>query len=231
MTTSKRGGRASQRMTALVLETYGRECWLKLPGCTRVATTKDHVTPFSHGGEDALENYRPACRSCNSKRQNRVRPGYGASVIVVIGPPAGGKSTYVLEHAKPHDVVIDMDRIARALMPVEPDQSHTYPQHIRHVAISARKGAIRTATRLKERVSVWLIHAVPMPAELAEYRGLGWQIVTIDPGRDVVEQRVRTMRPEEMELHVRRWYSVHGDARPADPQPAVESTSSAGPDW
>jgi predicted ATPase len=235
MVSSKRGGRASQRMTELVLETYGRACWLKLPGCTRVATTKDHVTPFSHGGEDALENYRPACRSCNSKRQNRVRPGYGASVVVVIGPPASGKSTYVAEHCKPGDVTIDMDRIARALMPDEPAQSHTYPQHVRHIAVRARKAAIHTATRLRERITVWLIHAVPTPTELAEYRGLGWQVVTIDPGRSIVEQRVREQRPEEMLLHVRRWYAQLDVERHASaPQPA-DSIAAAAPsseaDW
>lgn len=233
MMATKRGGRASQRMTQLVLETYGRDCWLKLPGCTRIATTKDHVVPFSHDGEDVLENYRPACRPCNSKRQNRVRPGYGASVVVVIGPPASGKSTYVLEHAKPVDVVIDMDRIARALMPVEPTQSHTYPDYLRHVAISARKGAIRTATRLREPVTVWLIHAVPTLAELAEYRGLGWQVITVDPGRAVVEDRCWAQRPEVMQLHVRRWYSIHGNpaAAPIVEQPASASPADSEPDW
>ncbi|WP_314148229.1 HNH endonuclease [uncultured Leifsonia sp.] len=230
---TKRGGRASQRMTELVLETYGRQCWLKLPGCKGVATTKDHVVPFSHGGEDALENYRPACRSCNSKRQNRVRPGYGASVVVVIGPPAGGKTTYVLAHAKPADVVIDMDRIARALMGAEPEQSHEYPDHVRHVAISARKAAIRTATRLRERVTVWLIHAVPTPQELAEYVGLGWQVITIDPGREVVEQRCRELRPEVMQLHVRRWYAEHATLTPSPPfAPAGRvAASKSEPDW
>ncbi|WP_349866839.1 HNH endonuclease [Leifsonia sp. WHRI 6310E] len=219
-------------MTALVLETYGRECWLKLPGCKRVATTKDHVVPFSHGGEDVLENYRPACRSCNSKRQNRVRPGYGASVVVVIGPPASGKSTYVAAHCKPGDVTIDMDRIARALMPYDPPASHTYPQHVRHIAVRARKAAIHSATRLRERVTVWLIHAVPTGADLAEYRGLGWQVVTIDPGRAIVEQRAMDQRPEEMMLHVRRWYSLHGEAeKPAPVASPGAPTTSAEPDW
>ncbi|RWZ52947.1 HNH endonuclease [Labedella phragmitis] len=75
MAASRRGGPASRRVAQLVLETYGRECHLRLKGCTRVATTKDHVVPYSHGGADVLENYRPACKACNSKRQNRVMSG------------------------------------------------------------------------------------------------------------------------------------------------------------
>jgi hypothetical protein len=228
----KRGGRASQRMTQLVLETYGRECHLRLKGCTRVATTKDHVVPYSHGGADVLENYRPACKPCNSKRQNRVIAGYGASIVVVIGPPAAGKSTYVIEHARPSDIVIDMDAIARALMPIQPDATHTYPDHVRHVAIKSRQAAVHAATRLKERVTVWLIHAIPRPDDLADYKRFGWQVVTVDPGREVVEARARTMRPAMMQPHVARWYATYG-AAVIEPQPVAiaSSSSSSEPDW
>lgn len=230
----RRGGRASQRMTELVLETYGRVCWLQLPGCTGLATTKDHVIPHAHGGPDTLENFRPACKPCNSKRQDRVMTGYGASVVVVCGPPAAGKSTYVAEHAKPSDVTIDLDRIARALMPVEPTRSHEYPDHVRHVAIAARKAAIRRATRLRERVTVWLIHAIPAPDDLAEYKAFGWQIVTIDPGRDVVEHRARTMRPEDMMPAVARWYALHASelSTLADRDAAdLAAVAPSAPDW
>lgn len=196
-------------MTALVLATYGTVCAVRLKGCTITATTKDHITPYSHGGHDVLENYRPACKSCNSKRSNRVMPGYGASVVVVIGPPASGKSTYVLEHAKPSDLQIDMDAIARALMPIPPTETHVYPEYVRHVAIKARAAAISAATRLRERTTVWLIHAVPQPDDLHDYRQLGWQIITVDPGREVVESRCRTMRPAVMHRHVARWYSLY----------------------
>ena len=219
-------------MTQLVLETYGHQCWLRLPGCTKIATTKDHVTPLSHGGEDTLENYRPACRHCNSKRQNRVRAGYGASVVVVTGPPAAGKSTYVEQHAKAVDVIIDMDKIARALMGQPPAQSHVYPQHTRHIAMSARKAAIRSATRLREKVTIWLIHWNPSPDEMREYTGLGWQIITIDPGRDVAEARCATMRPSTAPALVARWYADHPPSRPtaASLSPPTAPSSSE-PDW
>ncbi|MGK3947422.1 HNH endonuclease [Microbacterium sp. K2] len=228
----RRGGRASQSLTRLVLETYGRVCWLQLPGCTGIATTKDHVIPHAAGGPDTLENMRPACKSCNSKRQDRVISGYGAAVIVVTGPPAAGKTTYVLQHARPTDVIIDMDRIARALMPLDPDSSHDYPEHVRHVAIAARKAAIRRATRLRERITVWLIHAIPQPDDLAEYRALGWRIETIDPGRAIVEQRARTMRPAAMMHHVERWYATHQDPEVSvAAMLATPQAPAAGGDW
>ncbi len=143
-----RGGRSSSSLTAKVLEMYGPVCHLRMPGCLGVATTKDHLIPYSLGGRDTLENLRPACKPCNSKRQNRVMSGYGARINVLIGPPASGKSTYVLEHAKPSDIVIDLDVIARALMPIQQERTHVYPDYVRHVAIGARKAALDRATRL-----------------------------------------------------------------------------------
>jgi 5-methylcytosine-specific restriction enzyme A len=33
--------------------------------------TADHLTPVSRGGTNNLDNLRPLCRSCNSRRGNR----------------------------------------------------------------------------------------------------------------------------------------------------------------
>ena len=46
-------------------------CWLQLDGCTGVATTGDHILPRKDRPDLAyvIANGRPACLSCNSKRQ------------------------------------------------------------------------------------------------------------------------------------------------------------------
>lgn len=212
----RRSGRASSELTALVLATYGDICHLKLPGCSTRATTKDHIIPYSLGGDDSLENFRPACRPCNSKRGNRVMGGaFGAIVKVVIGPPAGGKTTHIAEHSTMHDISIDLDAIARAIMAVQPEQTHTYPAHIRHVAIGARKAAIDRATRLRERCTVWIIHAVPSAEDLALYRSMHWQIITCDPGRDVVLERCRRLRPDYIMPAVDKWYAQQAGSLPS----------------
>lgn len=229
-TDTKRGGRANQAMTAKVLETYGTSCWLKLPGCTRVATTKDHVIPYNLGGANSLENYRPACKHCNSTRGKRIISGYGARIKVIIGPPAAGKTTYVQQHAKPGDVSIDLDAIARALMPNPPASTHVYPDYVRSIAIAARKAAIVRASRQASGATIWIIHAIPHPDTLAEYRALHYEIITIDPGRTVVEQRAKAQRPGFMLPHVGRWYATYGIAPPSIPVDAAVSPSS-GRDW
>lgn len=216
--TRQRGGRAQQELTRQVLARYGRGCWLKLPGCTKIATTKDHVVPYAQGGTDDLNNFRPACRSCNSKRQNR---NYGGLVRVITGPPAAGKSTYVQENAHPSDVVIDLDRIARAFMPESnggaplPDQTgggpygdgQVYPAYIRHVAIGARTAAIQRATRLRERIGVWIIHSIPKPEQLEEYQRMGWQVISIDPGEQIVRERISNERSTPMQDVATKWYA------------------------
>lgn len=189
MAGTHRGGTANSKMTKLVLATYGVDCWLKLPGCTYIATTRDHVIPVSQGGADTLENCRPACRNCNSTRQDRTIRGTGATVHVITGPPASGKTTYARNHAHHDDVIIDFDAIARALTPTPDTDQHDFPDHIRHVAIGARAAAINRATRLHERVTVWLIHAMPTPKDLAQYQSNGWQVTHLDPGRSIVEAR------------------------------------------
>lgn len=240
---SKRGGRASTSLTRKVLETYGTTCHLRMPGCLGHATTKDHLIPYSHGGEDTLENLRPACKRCNSKRQNRVLSGYGARINVVIGPPAAGKTTHILEQAKPEDIMIDLDQISRALMPHPPESTHIYPEHVRHVAIGARKAAIDRATRTAYRCTVWIIHSVPHPNTLAEYRALRYNIITIDPGRELVEQRCQQIRPRYVWPAVAKWYSLYSattriaehrahtiEAAATSPQPAT-TTGAADADW
>lgn len=224
-----RSGRASLAITRKVIEVYGDVCHL----CGRPgATTRDHLIAYSAGGTDDLANLRPAHRSCNSKRHNRTLNGYGALITVVMGPPAGGKSTYVREHASLKDIVIDLDEIARALMPSQLDaRTHVYPDHVKHVAIGARAAAIERATRLINGCHVWIIHAIPTGDDLEMYRMLRYEIVTIDPGRSVVEQRVRDERPPSFMPGVARWYDTHARVKTPEPLPELITTSSGSDDW
>lgn len=73
------GGRKSRKLLARVLDEYGWKCWL-CGGMIRPATrprdplgpSADHVIPRSKGGDNSIENLRPAHLSCNSRRQNRA---------------------------------------------------------------------------------------------------------------------------------------------------------------
>jgi 5-methylcytosine-specific restriction endonuclease McrA len=53
----------------VILEVFGHACAYCLRGDVKL--TMDHVTPLSKGGEHTAENIVPACKSCNSKKNNR----------------------------------------------------------------------------------------------------------------------------------------------------------------
>lgn len=82
---SRWGGRKVETLRRQVVATYGNRCWLchgpidlTLRSPKAGSLTLDHVLPRSMGGDDDLENLRPAHRRCNLSRGNgparRLRP-------------------------------------------------------------------------------------------------------------------------------------------------------------
>lgn len=81
----KWGGRKSTEAVALVLATYGDTCHLcRQPG----ATTADHVIPRTLGGDDSLDNLRPAHLSCNAARGAKPLAQWFAEHPIAAGPRA-----------------------------------------------------------------------------------------------------------------------------------------------
>jgi 5-methylcytosine-specific restriction endonuclease McrA len=76
-------GATRTRITAQVFTCYGTVCHLCLkPG----ADTVDHVIPRSRGGDDALENLRPAHASCNYARKDTDLAEWFRTHPVTIAP-------------------------------------------------------------------------------------------------------------------------------------------------
>jgi hypothetical protein len=134
-------------------------------------------------------------------------------LYVITGPPAAGKSSWIEARAKPTDIVIDLDRITQALMgPGAPAWSqHPIAMKVAH---RARYAAIDEAVKHLDQVDVYLIHTMPSAKWLARYRRYGAEVVAVDPGRDVVMQRIRDMRAPGLQAVATRWYARQaGQAR------------------
>ncbi|MGA6159602.1 AAA family ATPase [Stenotrophomonas sp. NPDC087984] len=127
-------------------------------------------------------------------------------LYVVTGPPGAGKSSWIQAHAKPHDIVIDLDRIALALAGPGADH-HAHSETLLKVVHRARFAALNEAYQHLDTTDVYVIHTQPSPKAMAKYKRLKAKIVTVDPGRDVVMQRVKAMREPGMERVVTRWYN------------------------
>jgi hypothetical protein len=129
------------------------------------------------------------------------------SLTVVIGPPASGKSTWVKERARVGDVVIDFDRLACALTADGAD-GHNHAGSVLKVAFATWRAAVDAALQASAHQKVYLIHSLPAEDVLKKYAGWGAEIVTVDPGREVVESRCRKLRPARSFDAVARWYKA-----------------------
>lgn len=148
--------------------------------------------------------------------------GGRATLHVVTGPPAAGKSTFVREHARLGDVVLDYDLLANALAG-EPADNHEHTRQIKAVTKAARLAALEAA--MKQDITVWLIHSTPAASTLSRYESMGATVHVVDPGKDVVMKRVKQMRPRVMLPVAAAWY---------DKQPAVatpKTTTERGLGW
>jgi hypothetical protein len=126
-------------------------------------------------------------------------------VSVIVGPPAGGKSTYAENTAGPADAIVDLDRLALAIAPPG-TAHHRYPDHLRRAAMAARHAAIVALTTNPATPHVYLIHAHPDPVDLITYRQWSAVFVIVDPGEPEVRYRCERLRPDRAMRAVDRWY-------------------------
>lgn len=149
-------------------------------------------------------------------------------IYIVTGPPCGGKSTYIRNNAKDQDLIIDMDRIALALMP-EGTEAFRYDDKVRKVAMMARKAAVTEALfqmQGERRRNLWIIHTDPSPEQRKAYKSFNGRIVEVNPGKEVCLQRLKA-RPKENHAIARKViddYFIGRNERVAstvvDPSPA-----------
>lgn len=138
-------------------------------------------------------------------------------LYVITGPPAAGKSSWIKAHAKPVDIVIDLDLMALAMAGPGADH-HAHGDVLLKVVHRARFAALNEAYQHLDKVDVYVIHTQPGAKARAKYKRLGARIVVVDPGRDIVMQRVEAMRQPGMRAVVTRWYRAQrGHSRSAMP--------------
>lgn len=136
------------------------------------------------------------------------------TAYLVAGPPCSGKSHHVSEHAKPGDLVIDWDLIARQLGST---REHLHHPRLRP-AISAEYDR-QLAGVADHRGDVWIIRCLGNPVEREAWRRrYDARLVLLVP--DVATLLARAARredPRHTVRTIRRWLSMAGvsDARTA----------------
>jgi len=197
-----------QRIRREILDRDNHLCQIRGTGCTFVATEVDHILPVSKGGAwyDPL-NLRGACFTCNNQRIDRKKTeGWRTArtlIALVIGPPGAGKSTWVKQNRGEHDLVVDYDSIAQALGSTV---THGHTDAIHAATMSARNAVLNSLRKGNINVGrAWIISSNPKAEEMFPFHSF----ITVDPGRDEVEARVRGgERPEHFLELVRNWYEI-----------------------
>lgn len=124
-------------------------------------------------------------------------------IHIVIGPPCSGKSTYIETNANAGDLIVDFDKIAKALGAVE---SHNADGIIKEAAFSARYGAIDIALRNPKDDS-WIIHTNPSQEEMDRYKDANADIIRLDPGMEECLLRAEHEgRPQRVIDSIYAWY-------------------------
>lgn len=190
------------------VEQYGWVCpgWEK-PAHASQELTADHVIPTARGGRQGGE-LRVLCKPCNSARQATMDTPVvaGLSVTLVAGPPCGGKSSYVAEHALPSDLVVDYDALAAALR-VDGARYEHVESH-RPMVCEARDAVLERLVLGNHGVRrAWVMNTGAKRAVRESYRRrYGARVVVVWAPEDVCLRRAMGGRPEAWWGHVRAWF-------------------------
>lgn len=152
-------------------------------------------------------------------------------ITVLVGPPCAGKTTRMVEAAKPGDVTIDLDALAETLGGLTP------------VARAARQAAIDEV--LASKVDAWIIHTNPKPDQITAYQSAGAVFELIEPGMKTALERAES-RPDGTADVIRKWYASPpklpgqvagieqnpGGSQMTDPKPApADDDKAKTPPW
>lgn len=213
--------KAGRRWTRLAHWTIQRDqgiCWIcGHPG----ADTADHLESVdaapqrefdptnlaaAHGA--ARPEYNCPGQYARGNYPGAIRPTWTPRTLtVVLGPPCGGKTTYIDQHRDPADIVIDHDALAQALgAPAPHPNAGPHP----HAAKLARQAVIDAALDDNLNARVWIIHTAPTPQQLTRYTDHQATPIMCDPGQPTALRRA-THRPTWTTGAIRNWYTNEHD--------------------
>lgn len=187
-------------------------------GITRLSQVIDHIKPLSMGGEDVDENCQGLCHDCHDLKTayesahseaacfhpDWLQPS-AIPLTIVTGPPCSGKTTHVQQHAKPHDLVIDLDTI---MMTLDPNYRHwtgDLNSSLLYRAVRVRNALLGSLER-RTHGDAWFIISAPSEAERKWWQGkLGGTVLLLHPGVEECKRRAILRNTPLAREGIERW--------------------------
>lgn len=137
------------------------------------------------------------------------------SITLIAGPPCAGKTTKALELARPGELVVDRDAIAREL---GSSRLHMHTPYITRLA-EARMRAELARLQANPRVTAYVVRCLPGGQQRAAWvRRFNARLVLLDPGLDECLHRAsRDGRPPGTFGAIRQWYARYQPLVRANP--------------
>lgn len=173
----------------------------------------DHIVPLERGGTDDPDNLQWLCVECHKiksvldqRKKASANPGWlprpACDVVVVTGPPGGGKSTWCQQRADRDDVIIDLDECVRDVCGVHGHEASK--EHLNDALLLRNKRLADLASKADGRAFV--IVCAPVQEEVAWWiEMLGATHKLCSPGLDVCLSRL----PEARKHLAVEWYRDH----------------------
>lgn len=138
--------------------------------------------------------------------------GMTAQATLVAGPPCSGKNTYVRDHMRAGDLVVDYDALMAAL---SGQDMHLHEPDLKPYVYEARDRVIKKWESRRD-VDLWIIYGAPRRTDRDFYARRGFRVILLDTPERVCTRRARDERPEGWWKYVHRWFRDYEPPEPSD---------------
>lgn len=124
-------------------------------------------------------------------------------ITVITGPPCSGKTTYVRDHAKPGDIIVDFDALAVALGSTDP---HAHDPRLREITAAAWAAAVDRLTTGYPGTRAWIVDSKPTRMRQLAYQRARAKIVKLDAATDELHRRADSdNRSDDAHRRIDEW--------------------------
>jgi 5-methylcytosine-specific restriction protein A len=172
-------------------------------GILTPASTVHHKVPIEDAPEKALDmdNLETICRACHNLVHPEKSFGYKdlrKRIIVILGYPGAGKTTYVKQRMGDYDIILDVDILTAAITQREVHDRTGSGEHAFWMASDMVSRVIRDV-RAKGYVfdTLWIIRTRLSDEEYHALRAARARLYWIDASREVCMERLRAQGRED----------------------------------